>query len=130
MKYRAGSVAWLREIYRNLNKEYFRNKLPKRFKIEWTTLNGTIVACVRWKAYATIYRKGKKTNVSTKYKPTVMQFDRKLKGRFLQKQVGMSMLHEMAHLKLGAMVDCKDWDGPFDKEMFRLAKAGAFQRFW
>src|SRR5208282_4441366 len=129
MKHRAASVAWLKEAYRELNKEYFKNKLPRRFNIEWSTLNGTIVARVRWRAYSIVTHKGKKTVVSTEYKPTVMQFDRKLKGRFLQKQVGMSMLHEMAHLKLGANIDCKDWDGPFDQEMFRLAKAGAFQRF-
>jgi hypothetical protein len=42
----------------------------------------------------------------------------------------MSMLHEMAHLKVGVGVDCEDWDGAFDKEMLRLAKAKAFQYFW
>lgn len=40
------------------------------------------------------------------------------------------MLHEMAHLKLGVDIDCREWDGKFDKEMFRLAKAGAFRYFW
>jgi hypothetical protein len=59
-----------------------------------------------------------------------MQFSRKLKGKHLQKQVGMSMLHEMAHLKCGVDVACGEWDGAFDKEMFRLAKAGAFRYFW
>jgi hypothetical protein len=40
------------------------------------------------------------------------------------------MLHEMVHLKLGVGVECEDWDGDFDKEMFKLAAAGAFQWFW
>ena len=128
MKHRAGSVAWLRALYKRLNKEHFKNKLPKRLPIEWATLNGTIIARVKWKAYKRLTRKGKYS--VSEYKPVVMQFDRKLKGAFLQKQVGMSMLHEMVHLKLGAEIDCKDWDGPFDQEMLKLAKAGAFQFFW
>lgn len=116
---RAGSVAWLRETYRGLNKEFFENKLPRRFPIEWATLPSTIIARVRW------------TRIRPQnFKPIVMQFDRRLKGGHLQKQVGMSMLHEMVHLKLGVEVDCKEWDGPFDKEMFRLAKAGGFRYFW
>jgi len=123
MKNRAGSIAWLRELYRELNKEYYRNKLPKRLPITWFDLPGNIIARVRWTAYV-IDRK------TTAYKPKVMHFDRRLKGRHLQRQVGMSMLHEMAHLKLGTEVECREWDGEFDKEMLRLAKAGAFNRFW
>ena len=116
---RAGSTAWLRMHYAELNKEFFKNKLPRNFPIEWAKLPGSIIARVRWTS------KPRGT-----YKPRIMQFDRCLKGRCLQKQVGMSMLHEMAHLKLGVDVDCKEWDEKFDKEMFRLAKAGAFRYFW
>lgn len=127
MRHRAGSVAWLRELYRDLNKEFYRNKLPKRLPITWFDLPGQIIARVRWAAYIVVDSKDRK---KTKYKPRVMHFDRKLKGRHLQRQVGMSMLHEMAHLKLGTEVECREWDGKFDREMLRLAKAGAFNRFW
>ena len=116
---RAGSVAWLREMYRWLNKEFFKNRLPQRFPIAWADLPGTIIARVKWSRIR-----------PNDFKPRVMQFDRRLKGQHLQKQVGMSMLHEMAHLKLGVDIDCREWDGKFDKEMFRLAKAGAFRYFW
>ena len=115
---RAGSKSWLRFRYRELNKEFFRNKLPRRIPIEWAVLPDTIIARVQWRK-----RRGE-------YQPLRMQFDRRLKGRYLQKQVGMSMLHEMAHLKLGVDVACEEWDGKFDKEMFRLARAGAFRYFW
>lgn len=116
--HRAGSVNWLRETYRELNKEFYNNELPRSFPIQWADLPGSIIARVKWKIKIDVYV------------PYVMQFDRKLKGRHLQKQVGMSMLHEMAHLRCGADVDCREWDGKFDKEMFRLARAGAFRYFW
>ena len=41
-----------------------------------------------------------------------------------------TILHEMVHVKLGCEVECREWHGAFDKEMFRLASAGAFRYFW
>ena len=116
---RAGSIKWLRELSNGLNKEFFDSKLPRRLDFEWHKLPGTIIARVRWKRLE-----------NGEFKPYVMQFSRMLKHAALQKQVGMSMLHEQAHLKLGVKVDCREWDGEFDREMFRLAKAGAFRYFW
>lgn len=115
---RAGSIKWLQELFEELNKEFYDGRLP-RIQFEWTTLPGTIIARVRWRRHR-----------GNLFKPYVMQFSRILKHRALQKQVGMSMLHEMAHMKLGVEVDCKEWDGEHDKEMFRLAAAGAFRYFW
>jgi hypothetical protein len=129
-QHRAGSIKMLAELYRDLNREFFSSKLPRRMHIQWFDLPGTIIARVRWKALAHLTKRGNKTICKTYYKPFVLQIDRRLKGRHLQKQVGMSMLHEMAHLKLGPNVDCTEWDGPFDKEMLRLARRGAFRLFW
>jgi len=109
----------LRELYNEMNKEFYEGKLTRRLNFEWQTLPGTIIARVRWKRFS-----------NDDFRPYVMQFSRRLKHAALQKQVGMSMLHEMAHLKCGIKVDCREWDGEFDKEMFRLAKTGAFRYFW
>ncbi|PWT76410.1 MAG: hypothetical protein C5B59_06710 [Bacteroidetes bacterium] len=117
-KARWGSLKYLRQLYRILNREYFESKLPT-IPIEWADLPGTIIARVRWRRIG-----------NTEYKPYVMQFRKELKPRFLQRQVGMSMVHEMAHMVLGPESDCLDWGGPFDRLMFKLTKKGAFQRFW
>jgi hypothetical protein len=123
---RAGSVKMLIELYCDLNKEFFNNDLPHRLPIEWADLPGTIIARVRWKNRTDI-RRG---IVRSGFNPFVMQISRHLKPVYLQKQLGMSMLHEMVHLKLGIDVACEEWDGAFDKEMFSLAKRGAFRLFW
>ena len=124
-KHRWGTNRSLLELFKALNKEFFDNKLP-RVRVEWDTdkepVPGTIIARCKWHVL-----KGGKPE---QYKAYLLQISRKLRPIYLQKQVGMSMLHEMAHLKLGVGVDCEDWDGAFDKEMLRLAKAKAFQYFW
>lgn len=124
-KTRWGTNKALVELFRILNKEFFDNKLP-HVRVEWETnkipIKGNILARVRWK--------GSNCGDTADYKPYLLQIHRRLKPRWMQKQVGMSMLHEMAHLKLGVSVDCEEWDGDFDKEMFRLAAVGAFQYFW
>ena len=132
---RVGSTAWLRFIYRFLNTEFFDNKLPKRLPVVWAKLPGTLMARVRWRSYRTVTRgKGKRGKrplvIDTRHVPLIMQIDRRLKGQHLQKQVGMSMVHEMAHLVLGVHVECTEWGGKFDRLMFRLCRKGAFQRFW
>jgi hypothetical protein len=113
------------ELFKTLNKEFFDNKLP-HIRVEWDTdalpLQGTILARVKWK--------GPQDGKPERYKAYLLQISRKLKPKYLQKQVGMSMLHEMAHMKLGVGVDCCEWGGDFDKEMFRISAAGGFQYFW
>jgi hypothetical protein len=113
------------ELFRQLNKEFFDNKLP-HVRVEWDTkkerVPGTLIARCKWR--------GPKGGKPEQYKAYLLQIKSELRPRYLQKQVGMSMLHEMVHLKLGVGVECEDWDGDFDKEMFKLAAAGAFQWFW
>lgn len=138
-KSRWGTNKRLLELYKELNKEFFENKLPHHIRVEWDTdkmpISGTTIARCLWRV-----PKGGKPgpmvrmfcggSTAAQHKAYLLQISRKLKPRFLQKQVGMSMLHEMVHLKLGVDICCEDWGGEFDKEMYRLAKAWAFQPFW
>ena len=118
-KARAGSKRWLRTLYNEINSEFFEGKLTKRLDFEWVKMPNNLVARVLWRRQP-----------DGTYKPYTMQFSDLMKHRALQKKVGFSMLHEMAHVKLGVDVQCTEWDGEFDKEMFRLAKEGAFRLFW
>jgi hypothetical protein len=118
-KCRAGSAAWLRGLYNELNAEFFENKLPHNLEISWATLDKNTTARVLWK-------KGP----DSKYIPYRVEIDAIMKPAKLQKKCGMSMLHEMVHIKSGLEVACEEWDGEFDKEMFKLAAAGAFRLFW
>jgi len=117
---KVGTNKWLRRLYRFLNKEFFKNKLP-RIPVEWGILPGNRLARVLWTKPKT---KGEKP------KPYLLQIRKELKPKYLQKQVGFCILHEMGHIKLGYFVDCEDWGGEFDKLMFDLAKRGAFRYFW
>jgi hypothetical protein len=125
-KPRWGTNKRLLELYKELNKGFFENKLSHHIRVEWDTdkmpISSTTIARCLWHV-----PKGSKPS---QHKAYLLQISRKLKPRFLQKQVGMSMLHEMVHLKLGVDIYCEDWGGEFDKEMYRLAKAWAFQPFW
>ena len=116
---RAGSSSWLRTLYRCLNNEFFEGKLP-RVDVRWHSCQSRVMAKTLWGLH-----KGDKLHT-----PLTVWFDPLLKDKRLQKQVGMSMLHEMAHIKLGPAVECREWHGEFDKEMFRLSAAGAFRYFW
>jgi len=117
---KVGTTKWLRGLYRFLNKEFFKNKLPN-ISVEWGEVPGTLVARVLW----TVPKiKGEEP------KPRLLQIRKELKPKYLQKQVGFCMLHEMGHIKCGYFADCQDWDGEFDKLMFDLAKRGAFRYFW
>ena len=119
LRARAGSNRWLRTLYAELNKEFFGNNLPKRLCIEWARPPYPRIARVLWE------RKSDGT-----YIPLKLQVHEIMKPSILQKKVGFSMLHEMVHIKLGPAVECEEWDGKFDKEMFSLAKRGAFRLFW
>lgn len=116
---RAGSTAWLRLVYKCLNNEFFGGKLPK-VDVRWHRCQNRLMAKTMWGLH----------RGDTKHTPLTIWFDPVLKDQRLQKQVGMSMLHEMVHVKLGCEVECREWHGAFDKEMFRLASAGAFRYFW
>ena len=131
MKIRSGSNAWLRGIYRWLNKDYFQNKLPKRLPVEWADLPGTTVARAKWTSRTTTnYKNRKKIVVRKKWMPKLIQVDRSLRHNYLASYVGMCLVHEMNHVACGVDEDCKTFDGEFDKNMFRLTKQGAFQPFW
>jgi len=116
---RAGSNKWLRTLYNELNLEFFGDKLPKDLKFEWAKIPSTHIARVLWNRQP-----------DGTYKPMRFQVHELMKPRIFQKKVGMTMLHEMVHIKLGPSIVCEDWDGPFDQEMFDLAKRGAFRLFW
>lgn len=120
---RAGTQRWLRVLYNELNEEFFDNKLPKKLKFEWVDMakvnRDNLVARVLWTRLP-----------HGVYVPHTVQFSDRMRHKSMQKKAGFSMLHEMVHLKLGVHVQCEEWDGEFDKEMFKLAEAGAFRLFW
>jgi hypothetical protein len=93
----------LRWWYREYNRKYFGNKLPKAH-VKFSGIEGLGVTHVEWKEI------------------------------FISKQLKrwraialMTLLHEMVHLSLPPRFN----HGPrFNKEMLRLAKAGAFRGIW
>jgi hypothetical protein len=105
----------LKRLYRQYNKKYFGNKLPK----------GTTVTFAN-PAHFVKTGLGKKTCAITFFlheKPPVIVIK-----RFKQKHwsyIKLDLLHEMAHVKLPINVN----HGPrFKAEMARLEKAGAFRK--
>jgi hypothetical protein len=104
----------LKRLYRQYNKKYFGNKLPKilvAFATPKEFLKGGL---------------GKKTLAVTLFKheaPVAIYIRRELDKHW--SYIKLDLLHEMAHVALPASVN----HGPrFKAEMLRLEKAGAFRK--
>jgi hypothetical protein len=94
----------LQTYYRLYNKQYFRNKLPRDAKVHFRK--------IKWLGEADVYRGKICISKRTKWSKSISL---------------MTLLHEMVHLKR-PRGECH---GPgFQKEMLRLAKAGAFKDLW
>jgi len=98
----------LEKTYRQYNRKYFRNRLPKVADVDlrWADipemgyeLGGEIVLNRRYRHRAAVWK--------------------------------LTLLHEMVHLGLPHVKHPKRFHGKeFQKEMLRLAKAGAFKGLW
>jgi hypothetical protein len=105
----------LRLMYRRFNKKWFRNKLPKNLQIIVKDLG-----------------RGKNAGWAVthfeSYQPVYIMFNR----QHLWNHSGtrMTMLHEMVHVALPFRCDSHGPYSRFEKEMVRLAKAGAFTESW
>ncbi len=107
----------LEAIYRGYNQKYFKGKLPS-------------VICM-WNGRETDKRKalattlpltGKEAKKQNALYLLVFHPSLLLDGSF----ISLAVLHEMAHLSVGT-----GRHGPkFEKEMLRIAKAGAFKKIW
>ena len=97
----------LERMYREYNKKYFRNRLPKDMVVEFARLPDChgVTHC-------------------HKNRPLFIQIDWPLRGTLSHS--AMTLLHEMVH------VEHPKWlHGPkFHRRMLQLAKAGAFKNWW
>lgn len=114
------SNRFLKRLYNELNADYFDNKLPRTMKVIWSEdIEYNLVAKTMWRR-----------NIEGVMEPFEIRIPIRLQKLYLQKQVGMTMVHEMNHIKCGFDVNCEEMDGEFDKSMFDLCAKGAFQTFW
>lgn len=118
---RVGTIKFVEQLYRILNREYFNNSLALEIKFKWV---------------ATDSLRNKNAGLSlartTKLKGSsgaLVCLVRILRKKQFQRMLGWILVHEMAHIRLGGG-ECREWNGKFDKLMFSLAKKGVFQRFW
>jgi hypothetical protein len=104
----------LRRWFLEYNKRYFGNKLPKECIVKWAFQTKEWMGRQSWRKLKKGAPKTPIIQVSAKY-------------RFNKSVAHLTLLHEMVHLALPKRVN----HGPrFHKEMLRLAKAGAFSRWW
>ena len=103
----------LKKLYDRLNRKYFGGKLPADTKVCWgNTLKwqGSIGLCH--------YSEPPRIEVAAELKTYVRLTE-------------STVLHEMVHLKLFNTKWREPDHGPlFQKEMLKLARAGAFRRLW
>jgi SprT-like family len=105
----------LKRLYRQINRQYFFGKLPSRTIVHYTRMPGELGRM----EYCGLARPEISINKRMHITPS---------------QAVMTLCHEMAHLyvickhgKRGLRVE----HGPiFQREMLRLAKAGAFASHW
>lgn len=114
---------WLKKLYNELNKDFFEGKLPKNIRVIWSDeVEYGILGKTMW------YPLGYDTQDG--YGAEEIRISTRLKKLYLQRTVGMLMVHEMNHIKCGLNVPCEEFGGGFDDSMFELCKRGAFQTFW
>jgi len=117
---------WLKQLYNELNHDFFDNKLPKRVRVIWSAdVEHRLMGKTMWRPVP-----APQGSPVTEYEPYEIRISNRLKRLYLQRPVGMLMVHEMNHIKKGLLVSCEEFDGEFDKSMFELCAKGAFQTFW
>ncbi len=110
----------LQRLYAKFNKQYFNNKLP------------SLVVGYRSSRYFKKYYPHSKASemrtvaVTEFHKPTKDPIAIYLDKIYCNRD--LDLLHEMVHVKLG--FDEEAHGEKFDREMLRLAKAGAFHNVW
>lgn len=118
----------LQQWYRQANKWYFGNRLPKTTKLWFTHLPGLLGRTTRDSI------KRKPTRTELKQRPNCVlvlepsfriYIDESLRG--VRRHAIMTLLHEMVH--------CDNWKKKghgrwFDNKMFKLAERGAFDGLW
>lgn len=102
----------LHRLYRRLNRKWFSNKLPHDTIVAWEPRLNRIPI---------------QAQLVDEDEPLVILHNPHL--RHLTNLVEFNMLHEMAHI--ATLNKESDDHGPrFQREMMRLARAGAFERIW
>lgn len=95
-------------MYREFNRKYFGNKLPKDFVVAFEDLE---------------YHLG----VTKFYRSRPCYINLNLGLRYSNSLTAMTLLHEMVHVELPYRYN----HGPrFHKRMLKLAKDGAFKPWW
>lgn len=113
MKIPSGTLLWpqgeLKQFYRKYNRKYFSNKLTDRVEVCWSTLGGNHYGRTQELVDGFLL---------LLYDPASTE----------EKAMHMTLLHEMAHI---ATWSERRSHGPkWKAEMRRLAKIGAFDRWW
>lgn len=112
---------WLKNLYNELNKDFFGGKLPKNIRVIWSEdVQHGVMGKTMWF----------NSTVTGDMVPYEIRIPIRMRKLYLQRSVGMTMVHEMNHIKCGFEVPCEEFGGKFDDSMFELCKKGAFQTFW
>jgi hypothetical protein len=98
----------LRRAYDYYNRRYFKNKLPHNAELIFTEHVGSAIGMTM-----------------LGFDPPVIMIAERI--RQFGSTVDLTLLHEMAHIKLGKRVN---HGKKFQKEMLRLANAGAMEDLW
>lgn len=108
-------------LFQKFNKLYFKKKFPKSFVVRFSKLDKVIMGvCGNKIVYlkaANGYRKERVIG------PILI--NKKLRNA--RSIVAMTLLHEMVH---AANPELKGHGPKFNKQMLKLAKAGAFNAWW
>jgi hypothetical protein len=108
----------LAEFYREFNREWFGGRLPADTRLYWMPAR----MANRSGHLAEVWGTRKQHRPITNFKISVSN-----RIRFSSRLVVRVLLHEMAHISTGLGAQ----HGPrWQREMLRLAKAGAFARLW
>lgn len=100
--------AELQQMYRHFNKKWFKNRLPKNLRIAYANIDGLGI-----------------TNFEAE-KPKSIQISQRIQWSL--SETAMTLFHEMVHVSLP--YHSREHGRKFQREMLRLAKAGAFKGRW
>jgi hypothetical protein len=99
----------LQYLYCEFNRKYFSNKLPKDMAVHFEKLPGDRLGVTRYHYHRPLY----------------IEISISLQRSF--SLTAMTLLHEMVHVSLPFTIN----HGPvFHKRMKKLARQGAFNRWW
>jgi hypothetical protein len=104
---------YLARTYAELNKKYFRNRLPKDMVVRFVTMNSI---------------DGQEDDAHTRVywnRPAYIVINKR--NTWSATQTDMALIHEMVHVENPKPNGHGSW---FQKRMLKLAKAGAFKGRW